>query len=187
MLHHQCFARFFADTVCKHVIKETIRYVNSKDDDSSTTTTVVEIKAFISILLISGSSNISRCKIYHEQQDKSLNAPISNTCILVSKGEQIKQVSKFKYLGYLITSDRRCTSEISKRIAMAKDTIQKMKPILANRNIIKGDNSVKDDIDVYNGAIDDENDDDDDDEDDVDDDDDDDDDDDYDDDDDNIL
>ncbi|GFO41960.1 RNA-directed DNA polymerase from mobile element jockey [Plakobranchus ocellatus] len=54
---------------------------------------------------------------------------------LVSKGEKVKQVTKFKYLGYLITSDGRCTSEISKRIAMAKDTFQKMKPILANRNI----------------------------------------------------
>ncbi|GFN87873.1 endonuclease-reverse transcriptase [Plakobranchus ocellatus] len=59
----------------------------------------------------------------------------SPKCNLVSKGEKMKQVTKFKYLGYLITSDGRCTSEISKRIAMAKDTFQKMKPILANRNI----------------------------------------------------
>ncbi|GFO50413.1 endonuclease-reverse transcriptase [Plakobranchus ocellatus] len=54
---------------------------------------------------------------------------------LVSKGDQIKQVTKFKYLGYPIKSDGRCISEISKRIAMAKDTFQTMKPILANRNI----------------------------------------------------
>ncbi|GFO04706.1 retrovirus-related pol polyprotein line-1 [Plakobranchus ocellatus] len=46
-------------------------------------------------------------------------------CNLVSKGEKIKQVTKFKHLGYLITSDGRCTSEISKRIAMAIDTFQK--------------------------------------------------------------
>ena len=56
-------------------------------------------------------------------------------CNLVSKGETIKQVTKFKYLGYLITSDGKCITEIRKRIAMAKDTFQKMKPILANRNI----------------------------------------------------
>ncbi|GFN78388.1 endonuclease-reverse transcriptase [Plakobranchus ocellatus] len=56
-------------------------------------------------------------------------------CNLVNKGEKIKQVTKFKYLGYLITSDGICTSETSKRIAMAKDTFQKMKPILAKRNI----------------------------------------------------
>ncbi|GFN94027.1 craniofacial development protein 2 [Plakobranchus ocellatus] len=42
-------------------------------------------------------------------------------CNLVSKGKQIKQVTKFKYLGYLITSDGSCTSEVSKRIAMAKN------------------------------------------------------------------
>ncbi|GFN73881.1 retrovirus-related pol polyprotein line-1 [Plakobranchus ocellatus] len=41
-------------------------------------------------------------------------------CNLVRKGEHIKQVSKFKYLGYLIPSDGRCTSEIIK-IAMAKN------------------------------------------------------------------
>ena len=56
-------------------------------------------------------------------------------CTLISKGEQIKQVTKFKYLGYLITSDGRCTTEIRKRIAMAKDTFQRMKPVLTNRNI----------------------------------------------------
>ncbi|GFO42015.1 endonuclease-reverse transcriptase [Plakobranchus ocellatus] len=62
---------------------------------------------------------------------------------LVSKGEQIKEVTKFKYLGYLITPDGRCTSEISKRIAMAKETFPKMKPILANINL-----SVKNKISV---------------------------------------
>ena len=42
-------------------------------------------------------------------------------CSLVNKGEGITQVTKFKYLGYLITSDGRCAPEIRKRIAMAKD------------------------------------------------------------------
>ncbi|GFO36978.1 endonuclease-reverse transcriptase [Plakobranchus ocellatus] len=51
------------------------------------------------------------------------------------KGEKIKQVTKFKHLGYLITSDRRRTSEISKRLATAKDTFQKKKPVLTKKNI----------------------------------------------------
>ncbi|GFN81373.1 retrovirus-related pol polyprotein from type-1 retrotransposable element r2 [Plakobranchus ocellatus] len=51
--------------------------------------------------------------------------PFNSKYNLVSKGEKIKQVTNFKYLGYLITSDGRCASEISKRIAMAKDTFQK--------------------------------------------------------------
>ncbi|GFN85796.1 hypothetical protein PoB_001230200 [Plakobranchus ocellatus] len=31
---------------------------------------------------------------------------------LVRKGEEMKHVSKFKYLGYLITSDGRCTNKV---------------------------------------------------------------------------
>ncbi|GFO12907.1 retrovirus-related pol polyprotein line-1 [Plakobranchus ocellatus] len=38
----------------------------------------------------------------------------NSKCNLVSKGNKIKQVTTFKYLGYLITSDGRCTSEIIK-------------------------------------------------------------------------
>ncbi|GFN85077.1 RNA-directed DNA polymerase from mobile element jockey-like [Plakobranchus ocellatus] len=70
---------------------------------------------------------------------------------LVSKGEKIKQVTKFKYLGYLITSDGRCISEISKRIGMAKDTFQKMKPILANRNISMATKIIKTYVCYSNG------------------------------------
>ena len=44
---------------------------------------------------------------------------VNPNCCLTSKGKKIKQVTKFKYLGYMITSDGRCTTEIGKRIAMA--------------------------------------------------------------------
>ncbi|KAG1651849.1 Tyrosine-protein phosphatase 69D [Nymphon striatum] len=57
------------------------------------------------------------------------------TCNIVSKSESIKQVTKLKYLGYIITSDGRCETEVKKRIAMAKEAFHKMKPILMNRNI----------------------------------------------------
>ena len=50
-------------------------------------------------------------------------------CKLFSKGEQIRQVQKFKYLGYTLTS------KIKKRIAIAKASFQKMSTILKNRNI----------------------------------------------------
>ena len=56
-------------------------------------------------------------------------------CKLFSKGEQIRQVQKFKYLGYTLTSDGKCRTEIKKRIAVAKDSFQKMSPILKNRNM----------------------------------------------------
>ena len=57
-------------------------------------------------------------------------------CNLVSNNHTIKQVSKFKYLGYMITSDGRCTTEVKKRIAMAKDAFRNLSPILKNRNIL---------------------------------------------------
>ena len=56
-------------------------------------------------------------------------------CKLFSNGEQIRQVQKFKYLGYTLTSDGKCKTEIKKRIAVAKDSFQKMSPILKSRNI----------------------------------------------------
>ena len=56
-------------------------------------------------------------------------------CKLFSKGEQIRQVQKFKYLGYTLTSNGKCRTEIKKRIAIAKASFQKMSTILKNRNI----------------------------------------------------
>ena len=44
-------------------------------------------------------------------------------------------LKKFKYLGYMITSDGKCITEIKKRIATAKDAFQKLSLILKNRNI----------------------------------------------------
>ena len=52
-----------------------------------------------------------------------------------SRGQQIKLVKKFKYLGYMITSYGKCITEIKKRIATAKDAFQKLSLILKNRNI----------------------------------------------------
>ena len=60
---------------------------------------------------------------------------IAPSCNLQSRGQQIKLVKKFKYLGYMITSDGKCLNEIKKRIATAKDAFQKLSLILKNRNI----------------------------------------------------
>ncbi|GFO46641.1 endonuclease-reverse transcriptase [Plakobranchus ocellatus] len=61
----------------------------------------------------------------------------TSKCNLVSKGEKNKQVTKLKYLGYLITSDDRCTSEVSKRIAMATDTFQRNISITTTIRVIR--------------------------------------------------
>ena len=60
---------------------------------------------------------------------------IAPSCNLQSRGQQIKLVKKFKYLGYMITSDGKCITEIKKRIATAKVALQKLSLILKNRNI----------------------------------------------------
>ena len=39
------------------------------------------------------------------------------------------------YLGFTITPDARCDTEIKKRVALSKDTFTKMKSIFTNRNI----------------------------------------------------
>ena len=44
-------------------------------------------------------------------------------------------MKNFKYLGYTITQNAKSIIEIKKRIAMSKDTFNKMKSIFTNRNI----------------------------------------------------
>ena len=56
-------------------------------------------------------------------------------CNILFKGERIKQVDTFKYLGFTITPDARCDTEIKKRIALSKDTFTKIMSIFTNRNI----------------------------------------------------
>src|SRR3984893_9411316 len=52
-------------------------------------------------------------------------------CGITLKGNSIKQVENFKYLGTWITNDKK----IKARIAMAKDTFYKLTNILHNHNI----------------------------------------------------
>ena len=56
----------------------------------------------------------------------------SPTCVLKVKGQTIKQVSSFNYLGSLITEDTRCVQEVKRRIALAKSTFSKLDKILKN-------------------------------------------------------
>ena len=49
------------------------------------------------------------------------------------KGEALRQVSSFSYLGSLISEDGRCDAE--SRIAMAKGNFGKMRRILTNLSL----------------------------------------------------
>ena len=58
---------------------------------------------------------------------------IAPSCNLQNRGQQIKLLKKFKYLGFMITSDGKCTTEIKKRIATAKDAFQNLKHLKNNK------------------------------------------------------
>jgi len=46
--------------------------------------------------------------------------------------KQLENVESFKYLGSILTNDRRCTCEIKCRIAMAKAAFNKKKALFTN-------------------------------------------------------
>ena len=46
------------------------------------------------------------------------------------EGQSVEQVSKFRYLGSLISEDGRCLDDVKKRIGMAKDAFNKRKELL---------------------------------------------------------
>ena len=50
-------------------------------------------------------------------------------------GEVLEQVSRYKYLGSVVTRDGRCVDEIKARIAIAKTAFNKVKPLVTNRAI----------------------------------------------------
>ncbi len=86
-------------------------------------------------------------KVVEESETKGLSINCKKTvCMVVSKkgsprcdlrigDASIQQAEKFKYLGSVITSDGRCDTEIKKRIALAKDTFQKLEKVLKNRTL----------------------------------------------------
>ncbi|GFN74726.1 endonuclease-reverse transcriptase [Plakobranchus ocellatus] len=115
--------------------EQNLNHLRYADDTVSTAESGKQLQKLLGTVVLEGermglSLNVKKMECMVISKESS-----NLKCNLVSKGEQIKQVTKFKYLGYLITSSGRCTSEISKRIAMAKDTFRKMKPLLAIRNI----------------------------------------------------
>ncbi len=56
---------------------------------------------------------------------------------LIVDGETVEKVTKFNFLGALITQKSSCKEEIKTRLAMARSTIVKLLRILADRGITK--------------------------------------------------
>src|ERR1700729_1436553 len=65
--------------------------------------------------------------ISKKKETPQCNIKINNTAL--------KQVHQFKYLGTVISSDARCTTEIRSRIAQAKTTFMKMKNIMREKSL----------------------------------------------------
>ena len=68
--------------------------------------------------------NVKKTKVMRisNNKDDAMNITIN--------GQQVEQVTAFKYLGSIISSDGRCTEEIRTRIAMAKKAFMKRKELL---------------------------------------------------------
>ena len=56
-------------------------------------------------------------------------------CTITIKGEMVKKVNNFKYLGSNITSDGRCVTEVKCRIAQAKQAFVELDNILKNKKM----------------------------------------------------
>lgn len=56
-------------------------------------------------------------------------------CMVHVGTNRIEQVGSFNYLGSIITSDGNCRKEIKRRIGVAKDSFQKMRAIVCDRNM----------------------------------------------------
>ena len=56
-------------------------------------------------------------------------------CRITIKGEMVKQVNNFKYLGSNITSDRRCVTEVKCRTTQAKQAFVELDNILKNKKM----------------------------------------------------
>src|SRR6476469_6481986 len=55
---------------------------------------------------------------------------------IIVEGQSVEQVSKFRYLGSLISEDGRCLDDVKTKIGMAKDAFNKRKELLTRSIIV---------------------------------------------------
>ena len=60
---------------------------------------------------------------------------VPTECPIQIQQEPVKKVEEFQYLGSVLTSDARCTTEIKRRIGIGKTSFRKMKNVLTNSRI----------------------------------------------------
>ena len=134
-IYSETIIRTLGDSPGIKINGETINNIRYADD----TALIADSKENLQLLLDKVVTESERMGLYLNVKKTECmvvsKKGINPTCNLVSKGETIKQVKTFKYLGYIITSDGRCSTEIKRRIAIAKDSFSKMRPIFKNHNI----------------------------------------------------
>ena len=56
-------------------------------------------------------------------------------CPIQIEQELVAKVEQFQYLGSVVTADARCSTEIKRRLGIAKTAFRKMQPLLTNRHL----------------------------------------------------
>ena len=57
------------------------------------------------------------------------------TVNITMERRHITEIEKYKYLGFMVSKDGKCVTELLKRIGMAKTTFNNMRKILSSMNI----------------------------------------------------
>src|SRR4051812_26998198 len=78
-----------------------------------------------------------------KEYDMKINAKKTKTMVVPKKGgvrsstkvdgKKVQQITKFKYLGAILSEDGRCLEDVKARIEMAKDAFKKRKELPVKR------------------------------------------------------
>ena len=109
-----------------------IRYA---DDTVLVADSVEKLQALVSE--VSRASEVKGLKINKEKTECMVVSKRSETpdCPLQIEQEAVNKVEQFQYLGSLVTADARCSTEIRRRIGIAKTAFRKMQHLLTNRHL----------------------------------------------------
>jgi len=118
----------------EHGIKVGGRQINSLRyaDDTTLLTTTEESINDMAVKLVNESKTSNM--LLNAKKTKIMVAGRQNTRVnLRMDGEQIEQVEQFKFLGSMKTASGDCTSEIRRRICLAKEKAVKLDTIWRSR------------------------------------------------------
>jgi len=121
----------------EHGIKVGGRQINNlRCADDTTITTAEESINDMAVKLVNKSKTSNM--LLNAKKTKIMVAGRQNTRVnLQIDGEQIKQVEQFKFLGSMKTASGDCTTEIRRRICLAKEKAVKLDTIWRSRQLRK--------------------------------------------------